>query len=290
MHTWQRWREPLAVVLLAALALLLASRAAAGALALGHGTGRGLLGGVPAADELLLVAAAAAVVWCATPLPVRDLDGFGGDGEGGARPSPHAWGIAIAGLVIIGLTVVGWLLLAVWDAVLMTSLPTSNLGLALLAAEGLLRLTLPVVALVALALAVGRVAVLRSAPGPERLTDGDFPAGAGDRAVATEPEPLPAPPERLPAAWQPDQAAGAVWLTADDAARGQPGVAWSSPGGESDRSGGHVGWSAPPSPDPATATSREPASAPESSPRSAGSAADPAPLSRRSAGEDDDLS
>ncbi len=38
-----------------------------------------------------------------------------------------------------------------------------------------------------------------------------------------------AAPDRLPAAWQADEATGAVWLTADDAAQGQPGLSWSDP-------------------------------------------------------------
>ena len=38
-----------------------------------------------------------------------------------------------------------------------------------------------------------------------------------------------AAPTRLPAAWQADEATGAVWLTADDAAQGQPGLSWSDP-------------------------------------------------------------
>ena len=40
---------------------------------------------------------------------------------------------------------------------------------------------------------------------------------------------MTAAPDRLPAAWQADEATGAVWLTADDAAQGQPGLSWSDP-------------------------------------------------------------
>ena len=54
-----------------------------------------------------------------------------------------------------------------------------------------------------------------------------------------------AAPDRLPAAWQADEATGAVWLTADDAAQGQPGLSWSDPGATA----GAVtsgSWAAPP--------------------------------------------
>ena len=40
---------------------------------------------------------------------------------------------------------------------------------------------------------------------------------------------MTAAPDRLPAAWQADEATGAVWLTADDAAQGRPGLSWSDP-------------------------------------------------------------
>ncbi len=213
MQPWHRWREPLAVALLVALALMLVLRVTSLVLAVAAGTPGGLYGTLPGGDDLLLLATAGAVLWCTTPLAEAE------PGEEPAAMSPHAWPVAVIGLVVVGLTVLGWLLLSVGNLAALISWPTPDTAFVLLVIEGLLRLALPAAALGAVVLAVRRAAAARR-------TEEAVPA-----LPAAEPEPaaVTAAPDRLPAAWQPDEATGAVWLTADDAAEGQPGLSWSDP-------------------------------------------------------------
>ena len=213
MQPWHRWREPLAVALLVALTLMLVLRAASLALAVAAGTAGGLYGTLPGGDDLLLRAAAAAVLWCTTPAQDR------GSADDPVAMSPHAWPVAVAGLVIVGLTVLGWLLLSASNVAAIIAWPTPDAGFVLLAVEGLLRLALPVAALVAVVLAVRRAAAARR-------TEEAAPVLPAPESEATA---VTAAPDRLPAAWQADEATGAVWLTADDAAQGQPGLSWSDP-------------------------------------------------------------
>jgi len=216
MQPWHRWREPLAVALLVALALMLVVRGIALGLAYDARNTGGYVGAIPGGDELLLMTAAIAVLWCTTP--VRDA----GSAEQTPALSPHAWPIAVAGLVVVGLTVLGWFVLAVANVGTLVSWPTPHIGFVLLVIEGLLRLAIPVAALVAVVLAVRRAAAART-------TAEDRPSLT---ATVTEPDEVPAvtaAPDRLPAAWQADEATGAVWLTADDAAQGQPGLSWADP-------------------------------------------------------------
>ena len=124
--------------------------------------------------------------------------------------------------MVVGLTVLGWFVLAVANVGTLVSWPTPHIGFVLLVIEGLLRLAIPVAALVAVVLAVRRAAAART-------TAEDRPSLT---ATVTEPDEVPAvtaAPDRLPAAWQADEATGAVWLTADDAAQGQPGLSWADP-------------------------------------------------------------
>jgi hypothetical protein len=255
MQPWHRWREPLAVVLLVALGLMLVVRGVALAVALGDGQSGGLLGSIPGGDDLLLLAASAAVLWCATPVRIAP-PGPGtdpGTGESGVDgsppaagaapspedPSPHAWPIAVAGAVVVGLTVLGWFVLSLLTVVAVASWPTPDLGYLMLGVEGVLRLVVPAVSLVAVVLAVRRAAAARLGAGIDRQALPATPeAAAGDDRPAVE-----AAPERLPAAWQADEATGAVWLTADDAAQGRPGLSWADP---SRSAGAHGGaWGAP---------------------------------------------
>jgi hypothetical protein len=271
MQPWHRWREPLAVVLLIALALMLVLRAVSFLLALAAGATGGLFGSLPGGDDLLLLAAAGAVLWCATP--VR-LAGPADDPETDDDPrtddrsatSPHAWAIAIAGVMIVGLTVLGWLLLSGSNVVALIVWPTPDVGFVLLALEGLLRLVVPVAALVAV------VAALRRAAAARRPAVAPRPAvSAADDVPAVTPAPA-----RLPAAWQADEATGAVWLTADDAAQGRPGLSWSDPAGTSGAVTSGPWAPAPPDAEESVAPPPAPATAPAPAPA-------PAP------GDDDDL-
>ena len=123
MQPWHRWREPLAVALLVALALMLVVRGIALGLAYDAGNTGGYVGAIPGGDDLLLLTAAVAVLWCTTP--VRDA----GSAEQTPALSPHAWPIAVAGLVVVGLTVLGWFVLAVANVgtlVVVADTPTSG--------------------------------------------------------------------------------------------------------------------------------------------------------------------
>jgi len=213
MQPWHRWREPLAIALLVALTLMLVLRAASLVLAVAAGTAGGLYGSLPGGDDLLLLATASAVLWCTTPVPGAE------PGDKPAAMSPHAWPVAVCGLLVVGLTVLGRLLLSAGNVAALISRPTPDAGFVLLVIDGLLRLALPIAALVAVVLAVRRAAAARTSADAAR--------------VLPPPEPevpaVTAAPDRLPAAWQADEATGAVWLTADDAAQGQPGLSWSDP-------------------------------------------------------------
>lgn len=216
---WHRWREPLAVLLLVALALMLAIRGIALGQAIEVGAMHGALGGIPGGDELLLLATAGAVLWCATPVPARA-------GEPAAM-STHARPIAIVGLLVIGLTVLGWFALSVWAVVELAQWPTPDAGSVLFVIEGVVRLVVPAVALTMAVLATGRTGAAQAwRTGSVRELPPATPALSEGSVDAETPTPARTEPERLPAAWHVDDAAGAVWLTADDAAQGRPGLSW----------------------------------------------------------------
>ncbi len=210
MQPWHRWREPLAVMLLVALALMLAIRAVALGLAVASGGGVGY-GAIPGGDDLLLLVAAAAVLWCTWPLGGADEE---------PAPSEHARALAVAGVLVVGATVLLWAAVAVATVVDLVTWPTPEIGWLLLGVEGVLRLAVPAAALIAVVLALRRTRGARLAQ-----PDEDRPAVAAGSDVAA----IAPPPDRLPAAWQADEATGAVWLTADDAAQGRPGLSWSNP-------------------------------------------------------------
>lgn len=212
MLSWHRWREPLAVGLLVVSALMLAVRGLSLALAIEAGSTR-LVTGLPGGDELLLLATALAVLWCATPVTA--------DGDEPTR-SPHARAIAVAGAVVVGVTVLGWLVLSIWSTVNVLTGPPADADLLLFVVDGLLRLAVPGVALLAVLAALRRV-------GDASVETDRPPLTATADEGADEAPAVTAAPERLPAAWQADEATGAVWLTADDAARGSPGLSWAEP-------------------------------------------------------------
>jgi len=228
------------VVLLTALALMLVLRAYALGLAIASGNAEGLLGSLPGGDDLLVLLTAGVVLWCATPVAAtRSTDASATAAVEVPAPSAHAWPIAVAGAVIVGLTVLGWLLVSISNVVTLVTWPARDVGFALLVVEGLLRLAVPVVALVAVISAVRRVATNR-----RRAASAEPPA-LPTSATEAEDRPADTAPERLPAAWQADEATGAVWLTADDAAQGRPGLSWSDPESTGPASGG---WALPPGP------------------------------------------
>jgi hypothetical protein len=272
MQPWHRWREPLAVVLLVALALLLVIRAVALFLSFSGGNGLGY-GGIPGGDDLLLLSTAAAVLWCTVPVSAADR-GAEPDSESTPAPSPHARLLAVAGLLVIGLSVLLWLAVSLATVAALVAWPSPEIGFVLLGAEGVLRLVVPVVAVVAVGLALRRTRPARRSE--QRPAD-----------LAADPPETPAvaaAPERLPAAWQADEATGAVWLTADDAAQGQPGLSWSNPGPSAGAVAGGP-WAPAPtpyaSPAPAPSTTGESGQASRNQPaRPSGPAA---------AAEDDDL-
>jgi hypothetical protein len=80
--------------------------------------------------------------------------------------------------------------------------------------ERLLRLVVPVLALLALAVLLRRPAAVPDVVDRPALPVGESDDGEGP--VQTEPDPA------LQPTWQPDVAAGAVWLSAGDAASGRP--------------------------------------------------------------------
>ena len=49
-------------------------------------------------------------------------------------------------------------------------------------------------------------------------------------AAPTEPAPAALPSSQLEPVWQPDEASGAAWYTAGDAALGAPAAGWGTPG------------------------------------------------------------
>lgn len=244
MQPWHRWREPLAVALLVALASMLAVQVAQVALWWQAGDVDGVLAGP--ADDLLLLATAAAVLWCTTPV----ADRAGVD----PAPSRHAWPVVVAGLVVTVLAVLGWSALTLGNALLGLQTPRTTIGVVLVLTELLLRLFVPAVAIVALGMAARRVRLPRTRPSTSAASS--EPRSGLPQQTAT-PSP-PGLPERLPAAWQADEAAGAVWLTADDAAQGRPGLSWPAPVPPAPDSGPDAGettgsWTAVPS-DPAPAS------------------------------------
>lgn len=220
LQTWHRWREPLAVLLLVALALMSVVHGITLSLAIEADNVNGPLGGVAGGDEFLLLLTAMAVLWCATPVPTRN--------EQSGEQSPHARPLAVIGLLVVGLTVVGWVVLAVWAVINVSRWPTPDPVYVLFVIEGILRLAIPAVALGMVLLAVGRTGVTRAADRAE-LSASTTPALPAEPTVEDQAL-VNVEPERLPAAWRVDDAAGAVWLTADDAAQGRPGLSWSRPG------------------------------------------------------------
>ena len=153
-----------------------------------------------------------------------------------ARLSPNAGDAALT--VLVGVLVVACFVgprvpaarrLAVWGAALaLLSLVATAvaLGLASPAVAGWnLVWSVPDLAVPAL-VGVALLALARPVAGEGSDVRPALPTGSTAEPPALEPAPEPAPDPELQPSWEQDAAAGAVWRTAGDAARGAPAQAW----------------------------------------------------------------
>jgi hypothetical protein len=122
--------------------------------------------------------------------------------------TPHARLLTILSLVVGGIAILLGLTLALLG---LAAEPTPVLGV-------LAAIVVQVISVIAVGLLIK---LLQLQAVPRRL-----PAGVG-LAPYPEPLPIPQPPDqRLQPTWQPDEAAGAVWRTAGEAAAGAPATGW----------------------------------------------------------------
>jgi hypothetical protein len=206
MERIQRWREPAVVVVTAALVvrlvLVVVFAASAARLGLDQPAEALYLASRQLSEPTLFVVLAALVTCCW----LRPVTG-------------HARLLTTVALAVAGLSALLALVLALAGFRSHTP-PFSQLDLL----DRLVGLVAPLVA-------VGLLVVLRRrdpAPAPA-LTAGEARADPREEtgaAVALEPR---ADPELAPT-WHPDEAAGAAWHTAGDAASGRPAAGWGSPG------------------------------------------------------------
>lgn len=210
MERIQRWREPAVVVVLAALLLrlvlvtLFATTSAR--LGLDQPTDAAYLASRQLSDPTLFVVLTALVLSCHVRPATR-----------------HRRPLTVAALGVAALSVVLAVVLAFVGYRAYTP-PFSQLDLL----DRLLGLVVPLVAVLLLAVLLQRPAADR-----EALTAGPVAAPArveGEEGVAA---PLPAarPDPALEPTWRPDEAAGAAWYTAGDAASGRPAAGWGTPDG-----------------------------------------------------------
>jgi len=203
MERMQRWREPAVVVVTAALLLrlvLVAVFAAPSArLGLDRPADAAYLASRQLGEPMIFVVLAALVLTCHLQPPTRHVRTL------------TALALAVAGvalLLAVVLAVVGYRTYTP---------PFSQLDLL----ERLVGLVVPLLAVTGLALLARRPPTVRAAPVPALPT-------AEPPAPASEPEPSRPDPELAPT-WQPDEATGAAWYTAGDAASGRPAAGWGSP-------------------------------------------------------------
>lgn len=213
MEQVRRWREPVAIALLvvAGIRLLIGTVAVpvlAGDDAYGSFATAAMFEADRSFDLLLTLATAAAAASCLL-----------------SPATPRARGVVVAAVIE---TLAG-ILVALGFGLM--GLGSSSPGRGIEFGFLLLGLALPVVAV------LGLVSMLRSTSPSVSLSSAAADGGAelsADRSStgsgSTEHHP-PAAPPALPAAWLPEQATGRVWQTAEDAARGAPGVGWSDDGG-----------------------------------------------------------
>lgn len=143
------------------------------------------------------------------------------------RPTPHARALTLAALVLISLAVMVALVAGlVW-------LSGVRISAGALADFGRLVLGLPLLVLAGLVL--WRL-LPATAPGAAAATPRELSQAAGQRPVESSPAALPAPDPADEPTWQPEEASGAAWMTAGDAATGAAASGW----GTSREQGGWV--------------------------------------------------
>lgn len=209
MESLHKLREPAAVVLLVALALrLLLAVVGLGAAWRDHATGSSLVAASGTAAStaldglslvLLAVLVAACVLW---------------------RPSPHARQLRAAALVGTALSIVLFLVA--------TAVELSAAGVIAGLWADVVRVVLAVVVPL-----LSLVVLVRLRQG-QRAEDPDVASSAGVTPSVTaeqaKPELTAAPDPGSAPVWQPDQASGAAWLTAGEAAAGAAASRWGTPG------------------------------------------------------------
>lgn len=203
MERIQRWREPAVVVVAAALlvrlVLVLVFAGTAARLGL-NAPAEALYLASRQLSEPTLYLVLAALATCCWLAPV----------------TRHARLLTTVALVLAGLSALLALVLAFVGYRSYTP-PFSQLDLL----DRLVGLVVPL-------LVVSLLVVLRQRT---RVAAAALPAAASAApAVTPAAEPEPRPDRALAPTWQPDEAAGAAWLTAGDAASGRPAAGWGSPG------------------------------------------------------------
>jgi hypothetical protein len=230
MERIQRWREPAVVVVAAALLVrlvLVALFAGTSArLGLDQPTDAAYLASRQLSDPTLVVVLTALVLACHVRPATR-----------------HVRLLTGVGLAVAALSVVLAVVLAFVGYRAYTP-PFSQLDFL----DRLVGLVVPLVAVAALGVLLQRPPREREALTAAPPAAPELPAEE-DRAAlpATRPDPA------LEPTWQPDEAAGAAWYTAGDAASGRPAAGWGSPDGAS-------GWQpvgGRPAPEPGTSVPAE---------------------------------
>lgn len=140
------------------------------------------------------------------------------------EPTPRVRTLTTVALVVVGVS----FLVALAFTVLALTSPADTFLID--AVDLLTNLAVPALALVTLV-------KLLPVTGPGRQPAGSSP---GQLTGAEQPALPPVPDPRYQPTWQPDQAAGAAWQTAGDAAAGAPASGWGTPGQQG-------GWQYPPS-------------------------------------------
>jgi hypothetical protein len=207
-----RLRAPLAVAALAALTLVALARVGAGLSELGPSGSRAVAAArfAPNASDGALTLLAGFLVLCCFAVP-----------EVRVRRSLAVWGAALTAVSLVATVV----------ALALTSAEVAGWSLVWLIPE------------VALPVVVG--AALLTLARPEPRTHGTGAAEEAPTTIASpDPAPDPEPDPELEPGWASDSAAGAVWRTAGEAARGAPASGWGQGSGGSTDAG--TGWGAGP--------------------------------------------